>query len=89
MLHRCDNPPCVNPAHLFLGTNQDNVDDRVSKDRTLRGMRHPQAKLTTEQIEELRRLRSTGWLQREIAAHFGVTPKCVGLILSGKRRAAG
>lgn len=43
VLHRCDNPPCCNPGHLFLGTNQDNVHDRESKGRgrPLRGENHP------------------------------------------------
>lgn len=40
VLHRCDNPPCCNPAHLFLGTNQDNVTDKVNKGR------HPNSRMT-------------------------------------------
>lgn len=40
VLHRCDNPPCCNPAHLFIGTNRDNHADKVAKERQARGDRH-------------------------------------------------
>lgn len=54
VLHRCDNPPCVNPKHLFLGTNQDNYDDRDAKNRVRHGSRHPRAKLTEELVIQIR-----------------------------------
>jgi DNA-binding CsgD family transcriptional regulator len=56
--HHCDNPACVNPDHLFLGTQQDNVRDMVAKGRQnrLRGGEHATSKLTPEDVEELRRL---------------------------------
>lgn len=57
VLHSCDNPPCVNPGHLFLGTPQDNVDDRTSKGRhgCPRGSAKPEAKLNEHDIIEIRR----------------------------------
>lgn len=54
VLHRCDNPPCTNPEHLFLGTDQDNMNDMVSKGRSLGGERSPFAKLTEAQVLEIR-----------------------------------
>lgn len=52
--HKCDNPTCVNPAHLFLGTANDNTRDRVRKWRGARGERHPNAILTEEIVLAMR-----------------------------------
>lgn len=57
-LHSCDNPRCVNPEHLFLGSNADNVDDRTRKDRSNKpdGESNPSAKLTVAQVKTIRAL---------------------------------
>lgn len=54
--HTCDNPPCVNPDHLIIGTHQDNADDMVSRGRSFRGTgeAHSQARLTADQVDEIR-----------------------------------
>ncbi len=56
VLHRCDNPPCVNPDHLFLGSNQDNVDDKMSKGRlaTKHGESNVNSKLTWNDVRTIR-----------------------------------
>jgi hypothetical protein len=73
--HRCDNPSCVNPQHLFLGTRQDNIDDRESKGRNKiqRGENNGNAKLTDVDVVAAKRLRTKGMTYKCIAERFGVT----------------
>lgn len=52
--HKCDTPLCVNPDHLFLGTQQDNLADMVSKGRHIRGSRHPLSKLNPDAVRAIR-----------------------------------
>lgn len=75
VLHRCDNPRCCQVAHLFLGTNQDNVNDKVQKGRQshLIGTQQPGAKLTDEDVLSIRNKRAEGYLLRELANEFGVS----------------
>ena len=58
ILHKCDNPPCVNPNHLFLGTAKENMNDmrKKKRDNFLIGERHPRAKVTAEGVRILRGL---------------------------------
>lgn len=75
--HHCDNRRCINPAHLFLGTKQDNMADRDAKGRNRppRGEEHPHAKLTTVDVLAARRLRAKGWSYQRIADRLGVDKK--------------
>lgn len=87
VLHRCDNPPCVNPAHLFLGSAADNRADCVAKGRHSHGERAGNAKLSNAQVAEVRRLRaSEGLLQRDIAGRFGIHPSHVSRIVNRRVR---
>lgn len=85
--HKCDNPPCVNPHHLFLGTHQDNTDDMKRKGRhrsdPRTGELNYRAKLTEAQV---RLMRSThGVTQGRLAEMFGVSRTQVSRILNGTR----
>ena len=71
--HHCDNRKCVNPDHLFIGTNQDNVADMVRKLRHTYGERNPSAKLTVVKVREIRRLRDQGWTYKDLAEEFKMT----------------
>lgn len=71
--HKCDNPPCVNPNHLFLGTQQDNVDDMLKKDRLPTGIKHPKSKFTDEQILEIKKLRTEGIPISLISEQFNIS----------------
>lgn len=67
--HHCDNPLCVNPQHLFLGTHADNTQDMVSKGRSCKGNRNGQAKATEELITKVREFRGT---HQEASEFFGI-----------------
>jgi DNA-binding XRE family transcriptional regulator len=70
--HTCDNPPCVNPAHLILGSHKDNARDAIERGRRPRGSQASCVKLTEGQVREIRELRSQGLSQYELARRFGV-----------------
>lgn len=78
--HECDNRLCVNPKHLFIGTYQDNSNDMVSKGRQIVGEEVKGAKLTPEKVYEIRKLRSEGVAQSEIALMFGIHRQNVSFI---------
>jgi hypothetical protein len=85
--HHCDNPGCVNPKHLFLGTETDNMRDKMSKGRgnQQKGERNGNAKLTSEAVTHIRELAQQGRRLVDIAAIFGISDITVGAIV--KRRA--
>lgn len=76
VLHRCDNPKCFNPKHLFLGTERDNRRDQYQKNRGMLGEKNPAHRLTTEQVLQIRREYIKGKLgygEIATAKKFGVT----------------
>mgnify|MGYP001607602161 CR=1 FL=1 len=98
VLHKCDNPPCVNPAHLFLGTHADNNKDRAAKGRSFKGYNRPKppprspprgedawhAKLTEAQVREVRVLLAEGRLSmRAIGRTYGIAHESVRKIAKG------
>lgn len=86
--HACDNPPCCNPAHLWLGLHSDNSRDKIAKGRARtgdqRGSRNPKAKLTEADIIEIRRLIGEGMTNTAIGPMFGVTHSAISLIRLGR-----
>lgn len=86
VLHKCDNRPCVKPAHLWLGTRTDNNRDMVQKKRNrgASGEQHPSAKLKKQQVTEIRDLFSAGVAsQGKIAQLYGVRQCHISRIVHG------
>lgn len=80
VLHTCDTPACINPRHLYLGTNKDNVKDREKKGRGHRGERHCFSKLTEQNVMSILQ---DSRPQCEIAAHYGVKHNTISNIKTG------
>ncbi len=78
MLHRCDNPPCVNPDHLFEGTQKANIQDALEKGRMLTGSDNPAARLTEAVVREMRTLYAGGqFSHQKLADLYGVAKSTV------------
>lgn len=96
--HRCDNPKCVNPEHLFLGTHAENQADKAAKGRTARGEKHSDAVkavtprgsnnqssvLRESDIPIILKMKASGNLNREIAERFGVSKSTITAIFGGR-----
>ena len=83
--HKCDNPRCVNPDHLFLGTHKDNMLDMASKGRNAYGERQGLAILTNDAVKEIRRLVASGETRAAVAIKFNVSSPLVSMVCSGRR----
>lgn len=84
VMHKCDNPRCINPKHLELGTHKQNARDAVTRLGVSVGERNGSSKLTREQVQEIRKLYSTGDIsQRKIASMYNVAQSQICRITSG------
>ncbi|MGH8601325.1 MAG: HNH endonuclease signature motif containing protein [Gammaproteobacteria bacterium] len=83
VLHRCDVKSCVNPSHLFLGTYADNAIDKVKKNRQAKGDVNGRAKLTEQQVREIR-WTSGDQTQRDLGRIYGVSHAVIGYIVNRK-----
>lgn len=92
--HKCDNPPCCNPNHLFLGTHLDNMRDSKEKGRNshgpvLYGETHPLSKLTYKDVEEIRKIyvptprKKSEFNCYSLAKRYGVAPSLIHRIIKG------
>ena len=88
--HRCDNPSCCNPNHMFLGTNKDNNDDKVAKGRHVFGERVWTAKLSPDDVRFIRSHKAPGakrapvGIAGKLAEQFGVTKQYISEVWGNK-----
>jgi hypothetical protein len=83
--HRCDNPICVNPDHLEIGTAKDNAQDRIQRGRSNNGARNGMSKFTLADATTAKVMAGFGFYQREVADLFDVDQSAISLILTGRR----
>jgi hypothetical protein len=95
VLHTCDNPPCVNPEHLWVGTIKENMQDMAKKGRSYfqthadkilrrKGINHPRSKLTDKIVIEMRQLSKSGMTNRALGIKFNISEYTVSGIILGK-----
>lgn len=79
VLHHCDNPSCVRPSHLYIGTHNDNMRDMARRGRAAdtSGENHPQVKMTARKVRWARKAFAAGGSLRQIAKRFGVSHNCI------------
>lgn len=82
VLHKCDNPACVNPDHLFLGTHKENMQDKVKKGRHVVGSAHVNSKLTEQAVIDIR---SSDLSPGELAMIYGVHPGTIRNVINRKQ----
>lgn len=85
--HTCDNTKCVNPDHLFLGTPNDNTQDKINKGRARYdyGRWHHSAKLDDRKVKLIKKHYANGVMQKDLAIKFGVSRATICFIVNGKR----
>lgn len=86
VMHRCDNPPCINPGHLKIGTVDDNNKDKAAKGRarTAVGEMHGGSILSDDAVRDIRRCATRGESQRSLARRFGVGQTTIGEVIRGE-----
>lgn len=84
VLHKCDNPRCINPKHLFHGTQKDNIDDMTRKGRRSPNARSSRA-LSDDNVRSIREEYPIGWTQRELGEKYGVNQATISHALRGTK----
>jgi len=82
--HHCDNRPCCNPSHLFIGSNAENVADRDAKGRQACGVVNGRAKLTESKVSQVRAMVASGETYRSVGVFFRISHSTVSKIINGR-----